>query len=70
MNGVGGTLASSTKSLLEQFGQLVCTSYLSIKLSISEVIVRGVAAPFDGPPSGCPPFSMASLSFRLGALVA
>jgi hypothetical protein len=39
MNGVGGTLASSTKSLLEQFGQLVCTSYLSIKLSISDAII-------------------------------
>lgn len=37
MKGVVGTLASSTMSRLEQFGQLVCTSYLylSIKLSIS-----------------------------------
>jgi hypothetical protein len=49
MNGVGGTLASSTTSRFEQFGQFVCTRrYLSIKLSISDPIIGAAPAPFVG----------------------
>jgi len=49
MNGVGGTLASSTTSRFEQFGQFVCTRrYLSIRLSISDAIIGAAPAPFVG----------------------
>jgi hypothetical protein len=69
MKGVDGTLASSTIKRLEQFGQLVCTSYLSIKLSIS-LSVAGTAAPFASFVSALPAASIESFSFKLGALVA